>query len=91
METYDSLLDSDPVFQQKLALERALARNETIQAFRNMILEITKARFPALAEAVQQRVTAIQKLEDLQQLTVQLATAPNQTAARRILLESAVD
>jgi hypothetical protein len=91
METYDSLLDSDPYIQQKVVLERALVRNEAIQTFRDTIIEITKIKFPALIELAQQRVTAIQKLEDLQQLTVQLATAPNQTAARRILRESIVD
>ena len=91
MQIYDSLLESDPVFQQKLALERALERSEAIQGCRNTIIEITKIRFPALTEAVRQRVAHIQQFEDLQQLTVQLATAPNQTAARRILLESAVD
>ena len=95
MQTYDSLLDSDPYIQQKVALEGALQRSkalsEFLQAYRDTIIEITKIRFPALAEAVQQRVAHIQKFEDLKRFSIGLATAPNQTAARRILRESEVD
>ena len=95
MQTYDSLLDSDPYIQQKVALEGALQRSkalsEFLQAYRDTIIEITKIRFPALAEAVQQRVAHIQKFEDLQRLNIQLSTVSNQTEARRILEESRVD
>lgn len=91
MQTYDSLLDSDPYIQQKVALEGALKKNEGLQAFRNTIIEITNARFPALTEAVRQRVAHIHHFEDLQRLTFQLAMASNLTAARRILRESEVD
>ena len=95
MQTYDSLLDSDPYIQQKVALEGALQRSkalsEFLQAYRDTIIEITKIRFRALAEAVQQRVTHIQKFEDLQRLNIQLSTVSNQTEARRILEESRVD
>ena len=88
MQTYDSLLEMDPYLQQQKALERALGLNAGIQAFQNTIVEIVKNRFPALTELAQQRVVQIQKLEDLQQLNIQLSTAPNQTAARRILKNS---
>ena len=95
MQTYDSLLDSDPYIQQKVALEGALQRSkalsEFLQAYRNTIIEITKIRFPALTEAVQQRVAHIQKFEDLQLLNIQLSTVSNQAEARRILEESRVD
>ena len=53
MQTYDSLLDSDPYIQQKVALEGALQRSkalsEFLQAYRDTIIEITKIRLPALA------------------------------------------
>ena len=95
MQTYDSLLDSDPYIQQKVALEGALQRSkalsEFLQAYRNTIIEITKIRFPTLTEAVQQRVAHIQKFEDLQLLNIQLSTVSNQAEARRILEESRVD
>ena len=95
MQTYDSLLDSDPYIQQKVALERTLERNEAIQAFRDMtikmIIEITKGRFPALIEIAQRRVAQIQTIESLQQLVVQLSLAPDEAAARRLLQNSAVD
>src|SRR5438270_13405368 len=85
LRTYDSLLDQDPYFQEEKALERKLGLNEGIQAFQRTIVEIVKNRFPALTELVQQRVVQIQKLEDLQQLNIQLSTVRNQTMARRVL------
>src|SRR5437763_6473438 len=95
MQTYDSLLDSDPYIQQKGALEGALQRSkalsEFLQAYRDTIIKITKIRFPALAEAVQQCVAHIQKFEDLKRFSIGLATVSNQAEARRILEESRVD
>ena len=73
------------------ALERKLGLNEGIQAFQKTIVEIVKSRFPTLTELAQQRVAQIQKLDDLQQLVVQLSTARNQTAARRILKNGFID
>ena len=91
LRTYDSLLDQDPYFQEEKALERKLGLNEGIQAFQRTIVEIVKSRFPALTELAQQRVVQIQELDDLQRLNIQLATARNQTAARRILKNGFVD
>ena len=88
LNTYDSLLDQDPYIQEKIALERALERNESIQAFQDTIIEIVKTRFPNLIELAQQRVVQIRKLDDLKRFIIQLSTAPNQTAARRILKDS---
>ena len=53
-----------------------------------MPTEIVKTRFPNLVELAQQRVVQIRKLDDLKRLNIQLSTAPNQTAARRILKNS---
>ncbi len=91
MQTYDSLLDSDPYLQQKIALERKLERNEALQAFRDTLIEITRNRFPALTEIAQRRVAQIQAIESLQQLIVQLSLAPDQAAARRLLQNSPAD
>ena len=89
LQYYDSLLDQDPYFQEQKALERAfgitLGRTEAIQAFQNAIVEIVKNRFPTLLDLAQQRVVQIQEINALQRLVVQLSTARNQTAARRIL------
>ena len=93
MQYYDSLLDQDPYFQEQKALERAFgitlgrteAITEAIQAFQNAIVEIVKNRFPTLLDLAQQRVVQIQEINALQRLVVQLSTARNQTAARRIL------
>ena len=91
MHTYDSLLEMDPYLQQQKALERALGRTEGIQAFQNTAVEIVKTRFPALTELAQERVAQIQQFADLKQLNVQLSTARNQTAARRILKNTLAD
>jgi len=95
MHTYDSLLEMDPYLQQQKALERALGkelgRTEGIQAFQDAIVEIVKTRFPTLTELAQERVAQIQQFADLKQLNVQLSTARNQTAARRILKNTLAD
>ena len=91
IRTYDSLLDQDPYFQEEKALERKLGLNEGIQAFQKTIVEIVKSRFPVLTELAQQRIAQVQHLDDLQHLSVQLATARNQTAAGRILQQTLVD
>ena len=91
MQTYDSLLDSDPYIQQKVALERTLERNEAVQAFQHSIIEIVKGRFPALAEIAQKRIVNIHTIESLQQLVVRLSLAPDQATARRLLQNSEAD
>lgn len=85
MQIYDSLLESDPVFQQKLAFEKALERGQAIQAFRNTIIEIVRLRFPELVELAHQRLAWIEYLEELTKIIVRLATAETQDAARSIL------
>lgn len=91
LRTYDSLLDMDPYFQEEKALERQLGLNEGIQAFQRTIVEIVKSRFPALTELAQQRVAQVQELDDLQRLNIQISTARNQTATRRILKDGPLD
>jgi hypothetical protein len=92
MQYYDSLLDSDPYIQQKVALERALEHNRTKQealdAFRRSITGIVKARFPSLEKIAEQRVMQLEQFEELAELTLKLGSAPNLTAARRILKET---
>jgi hypothetical protein len=91
MQTYDSLLDSDPYLQQKWELERTLERNQGLQVLRDIIVAITRSRFPALTEIVQQRVASIQNYEELKQLNIQLALAPNEAAARKAVQEAKID
>ncbi|HZS77204.1 MAG TPA: hypothetical protein VFA41_11380 [Ktedonobacteraceae bacterium] len=92
MQYYDSLLDSDPYIQQKVALERTLERNqarqEMLDLLRSSIMEIVGRRFPSLTEKAQQRMAQLQEVTDLKDLMIQISTAPNLTAARRILKET---
>ena len=85
LQYYDSLLDQDPYFQEQKALGRTEGITEAIQAFQNTVVEIVKNRFPTLLDLAQHRVVQIQEINALQRLVVQLSTARNQTAARRIL------
>jgi hypothetical protein len=78
MQTYDSLLDSDPYLQEKWKL----GRNQTL---RDVLVDITRNRFPALTEMVQQQVSSIQDTEKLQWLVVQIAVASDEAAARRLI------
>jgi len=90
-QAYDSLLDSDPYLQQKWELERKLERDQGFQILRDIIVAITRSRFPALTESVQQRVMSIQNYEELKRHNIQLAIAPSEAAARKAVQESKVD
>ena len=58
MRSYDSLLESDPEFQQKMAEAR-------IEGQQKLLMFVVKTRFPALVEQAQQKVIRLQKEDDL--------------------------
>jgi hypothetical protein len=75
MQSYDSLLESDPEIQQKIA-------ESQIQGQRRIVMVLVEARFPALVEIVQQHVVRMSKEEQLDQLTKIIALAPDEKTAR---------
>lgn len=75
MQSYDSLLESDPEIQQKIA-------ESQIQGQRRNVMVLVEARFPALVEIVQQHVVRMSKEEQLDQLTKIIALAPDEKTAR---------
>jgi hypothetical protein len=79
---YDSLIDEDPVFQERLAKIKAESELEGAQ---NMVVDFVEARFPSLTDLAQQRVTSIRNKEMLSQLAKQVATAPDENALRWLL------
>lgn len=91
LHAFDSLLDQDPYIQEQRALERALGRNEGIQAFQDAVVEIVQRRFPTLVELTRRRVGHVQQIEELKQLVVDISTARNQTEVRSILKSLVVD
>lgn len=100
MRIYDSLLDSDPYLREEIRAEAEilakslaadLAAKQALQTTRDVIVDITKNRFPALTEMVQQRISSIQDTEKLQWLVVQIAVASDEGAARRIIQDMKPD
>jgi hypothetical protein len=78
MRSYDSLLESDPEFQQRVAEAR-------IEGQQKLVLELVVDRFPALAEIAQQKIVRLTKQEMLMQLNKQIALAPDENTARWVL------
>ena len=76
--SYDSLLESDPEFQQRVAEAR-------IEGQQKLVLELVVDRFPALAEIAQQKIARLTKQEMLMQLNKQIALAPDENTARWVL------
>jgi hypothetical protein len=81
MRSYDSLLESDPEFQQMKAEIR-------LESKREAVTELVEARFPALIEIAQQQVVRLTKLEALSLLLKQIGLAPDENIAHWILSTS---
>ncbi len=78
MRSYDSLLESDPEFQQRIA-------EAIIEGQQNLVLGLVADRFPALAETARQKIVRLTKQELLMQLNKQIALAPDENTARWVL------
>ncbi len=75
---YDSLVDEDPEVQERVARGK-------IEMAQKMIIDFVEARFPALTELAQERVTLIRNTDALSQLIKQVGTVPNEATARWLL------
>lgn len=75
---YDSLLESDPEIQAMIAQKKR-------EAVQDIVLAILRVRFPSLDEIGQKRILSIKSLELLRMIAKQIATAPNEEAARWLL------
>jgi len=78
MYQYDSLLDEDPEIQERKT-------SSEIRGAQKIVVDFVEARFPALTELAQQRVTLIENTEILSQLAKQIATVPDEDTARWLL------
>jgi flagellar biosynthesis/type III secretory pathway protein FliH len=90
---YDSLLESDPYFQQRMceaekarqqAMEEGLQKGLRKGQLKNLI-ELIGLRFPALKELAQQRVPQFTTHEELLHLMQRIVMAPDEEAARQAL------
>ena len=75
---YDSLVDEDPEVQERVA-------KGEIRGAQKIVAGLIEARFPALAELAQERVTLIRDTDTLSRLAKQVATIPDEATARWLL------
>ena len=78
MRSYDSLLESDPEFQQRMA-------EGEIRSQQRLLMVFVKARFPTLVEQAQQKVVQLHQENDLSRLAELIASAPDEKIARWVL------
>jgi len=85
MQSYDSLLDSDPEIQAREAKVAAQAAAQTtVRVKQEAILLIVKTRFPDLVELAKQRTVHLTP-DQLDIITQQIVIAPNEDTARSAL------
>ena len=82
LNSYDSLLESDPGIREKVAKGKATGKAEGAQ---EIVTTLVGVRFPQLVEIAQQKVPNIQSVEMLTQLTKQIAIAEDEKTALWIL------
>lgn len=82
MQSYDSLLDSDPYFQQRLD-KRATERE--IGALQQVALEAVEEQFPALIDQAREKVVQVKQPDLLRLLVKQIYKAPDEKTARWLL------
>ncbi len=101
LQMYDSLLESDPYFQERLRKAekaRQEAREEGLQqglqqglqeglreGQQKNLIELIGLRFPALKELARQQVPQFTTDDELLQLMQRIVMAPDEEAARRAL------
>ena len=90
MQTFDSLLDTDPYIQEQKALERSLGITlgkelGRIQELQQLLLETVEERFPSLIQLAHQKAKQNMKPEVLRQLVKQVIAAPDEVTARKLL------
>ena len=85
----DDLLNESWVFQEwrQQALEEGMQRErkEEIQRQREMLLAFVQARFPALEQLAEERGNALNDLEQLQALILNVGLAPSEQEAKMFL------
>ena len=73
---YDSLVDEEA--------QEWVARGK-IEIAQKMVADLVEARFPALTELAQERVTLIRDTDTLSRLAKQVANVPDEATARWLL------
>jgi hypothetical protein len=82
MQSYDSLLDSDPYIQQKI--QQKLVEGE-VQGLQKMAIEVIQDQYPALMPSAKEKIILIRKPDLLRLLVKQIYKAPDEKIAQLIL------
>lgn len=82
MQSYDSLLDSDPYIQQKI--KQKLVEGE-VQGLQKMAIEVIQDQYPALMPSAKEKIILIRKPDLLRLLVKQIYKAPDEKIAQLIL------
>ena len=83
---FDSLLEDDPYIQE---VANRAADRAAVQVLQRAVLNVVKARFPALAELAQQQVAQINSPDNLDLLIQKISTAPDESLVRWLLSPTA--
>jgi hypothetical protein len=78
MRSYDSLLESDPEFQQRMAECEIVTKQDSV-------IFVGETRFPNLVETAKQKIVRLNKIDDLNRLMKQLILAPDEKIAQWVL------
>src|SRR5438046_2763344 len=75
LNMYDSLLDNDPDIKKRTLQAKIQGRQEAV-------IVLVTARFPTLTEFAKNRVIQVESTDKLDQLTQQIALAPDEATVR---------
>ncbi|MFL5590617.1 MAG: hypothetical protein ACJ797_05690 [Ktedonobacteraceae bacterium] len=78
----------DPLWENHPKVKKIRAESE-VKALQSAVVTVVKARFPALTEMAQQKVTQINTQEVLNYLLEQIAAEPDEAVVRALLRPTA--
>jgi hypothetical protein len=90
MQVYDSLIDQDPYFQQRLAnkaeeMAAKRAAEKELQVLQQVALDAVEDRYPSLLELAHEKLVSTRQADVLRLLVRQINKAPDEKTARWLL------
>jgi hypothetical protein len=90
MQVYDSLIDQDPYFQQRLAnkaeeMAAKRAAEKELQVLHQVALDAVEDRYPSLLELAHEKIVSTRQADVLRLLVRQINKAPDEKTARWLL------
>ncbi|HEX6481541.1 MAG TPA: hypothetical protein VF043_22090 [Ktedonobacteraceae bacterium] len=90
MQVYDSLIDQDPYFQQRLAnkaeeMAAKRAAEKELQVLQQVALDAVEDRYPSLLELAREKIVLTKQADALRLLVRQINKTPDEKTARWLL------